>query len=673
MPSKTVQVSQLVESAVNKQHMFAPGSGCERAPRLVDICGQQDGPYLEKVFAAHLVGGIDEDALKRLVEWPDALTTTEERELRRRCAWPAYVIREGSSLVGLLVPPAPKDMYMTTLGWSEPLRMEWLAVDRKGAEAVGIGPYSTTERLRALGDVVQSILFLHTKHVALGDLHQGNVLMSRDARTTLLIDCESMAGPAWGRALPGGKAPEPYMAALGAGVGDASLTSDWLRMSYMTQTLITGRTDEIALNDAVLGVVGQGVFDAMEAALVRHQATELHIFWWQEAASYWIQDAVRATPRTVRGTAQAIEGGSPAEGVTSAHTAQGSNAAQALQATLHERREAGGTRPYGRSRHLRAAAAVLLVVALGSVLSVLPWFDEPSFIRVEGHSRVLTSLAFAHASRTGEPDAAYIAPSGQGFSAVLSAGEPDGPTLLVDDCGLEANWDIVRARLPARGVQRLVLLGGAGAAECVAAAKGSFGDAQVIVPGGLDRVEAAASYARYKHENGYAEAALVEADSLPSALQARLSEYPVLFFEPTAAGLPSATLSELRRAGAGGVLIVATRPLSEAVATELREWETKRFTYQDPVEFGIDVLRNSIEIARREGASLEAYVASTEDLGGFEVPRDGILLFISGCGRAPTDMLDLLAQPEVAKLALVGGQGAVCPAVEGQLRAAFDG
>ncbi|PRX52259.1 hypothetical protein B0I32_1329 [Nonomuraea fuscirosea] len=166
-----------------------------QAMRVVRCLGPDAEEYLYKEYTEEVCEGLRPQPMKDLVSWRRRLTVEERAELDRRCAWPMATVVNGGKIRGILITPAPADMYEDDLGDPEPRHLDVLARKPDVAFRVGAPYYESPVKLAVLAVFFDTMLWLHRHGYAIGDLHPHNALFSFDGLAgeprVLLIDCDS--------------------------------------------------------------------------------------------------------------------------------------------------------------------------------------------------------------------------------------------------------------------------------------------------------------------------------------------------------------------------------------------------------------------------------------------------------------------------------------------------
>lgn len=245
-------------------------------------------PYYYKRYLPELRAAVAVAALERMITWRIELPGAEQQRLDGCCAWPRIIVRAGTALCGILVPPAP-DTFMTRLG------------DRRKARSLsGLRLFASNvaehevdahvpEVLAALGHTVQVIRWLHGHDVIVNDVQPENVLVDEGATRVFLVDCDSMVSRHWGGAVAPPTAPE-YI--NGVVTGDPSPSVDLAKLAWCTFLLLLRDFAPRGVDDWVAGAMrryltGSTVTLLTEAIGNRVSEPRWDTFW-SERAGHWI-------------------------------------------------------------------------------------------------------------------------------------------------------------------------------------------------------------------------------------------------------------------------------------------------------------------------------------------------------------------------------------------------
>ncbi len=315
----------------------------------------------------------------------------------------------------------------------------------------------------------------------------------------------------------------------------------------------------------------------------------------------------------------------------------------------------------------------------------------PYITEVAGADRYATAIA---ASRLAFPDGSAthaVVCSGETWPDALGgsslAGVLEGPVLLVRHDRLPSGVAEELARL---GVTEVVVIGGEGAVDAeVAKAIDALEGVSVRRIGGVDRYETAAMVASEtvsalaKKGRGFDRTVYVAtgatfADALGAAPVAAHTGRPILLSRPSV--LPTVTADAVRSIEASTTLIAGGEGALEAtVAASLHDagaTTVERFAGADRYEtsyllavHGVDEGLAWKDIAIATGTNFADALA-----GGVMQARRGSVVVLTPPDRLPPapDRAIRLNRPEVEKVTVLGGEGAVEPIVRRQVRWIID-
>ncbi|TDD94651.1 hypothetical protein [Actinomadura rubrisoli] len=192
-----IQIDQLVLSGTS-----VPGGG--QATKLVECIAPDGGAYLFKSYTPDVRASVALKPLDAMVAWRLDLSDADRAELDVRCAWPRALVMEGEAVQGVLIRPAPDTMtdVIVHKGTSRPRPRHLSALARPAAQAdkLGLRYYEAPVKLAVLARFCGTMLWLHERGYAVGDLQPLNAMFSYEAHTAdvMLIDCDACA-PLTGR------------------------------------------------------------------------------------------------------------------------------------------------------------------------------------------------------------------------------------------------------------------------------------------------------------------------------------------------------------------------------------------------------------------------------------------------------------------------------------------
>ncbi|MFA1551017.1 hypothetical protein [Actinomadura chokoriensis] len=197
---------------------YAPAGG--QSTRLTRCIGPDGDEYVFKTYTPEVREAVRLPALAAMTSWRLDLDVADRAELDRACAWPRAVVLDGHAVQGVLVRPAPPAMFVDASGranaWSLPRHLDALARPEAKARKLGYDYYPPPVKLAVLARLLRTMLWLHERGYAIGDLQPRNALFSFDGRAAdvLLVDCDAcvpLSGePAHAQRDPEGwKAPWP--------------------------------------------------------------------------------------------------------------------------------------------------------------------------------------------------------------------------------------------------------------------------------------------------------------------------------------------------------------------------------------------------------------------------------------------------------------------------------
>ncbi|WP_131817264.1 hypothetical protein [Nocardia salmonicida] len=137
------------------------------------------------------------DSRQRLgewVRWRRGLSSRDREYLDARAAWVRHVVLDAdSNVAGVVVPAAPDEFWVNKRGTVSPRDMGEMLAQRERARRHDKEYFNVPHTMARLGHFLETLAFLHQRGVIVGDLHRGNVLISRFDTTpaTYLLDCDA--------------------------------------------------------------------------------------------------------------------------------------------------------------------------------------------------------------------------------------------------------------------------------------------------------------------------------------------------------------------------------------------------------------------------------------------------------------------------------------------------
>ncbi|MFV0460179.1 MAG: hypothetical protein ACK5MT_15555 [Actinomycetales bacterium] len=166
-------------------------------------------PIAFKEFHQHLeprVLGEAAASAATAVDLRDSLAPADRAELDKYTAWPRALVRDGTKVVGLLMPLIPREFFRTFTDHAgahdEPLTLKWLIATRTQIAAAKITGIDATSgpilRMAILAKLCYAVGLLHRFGLVYGDLSLTNAVFAATNDPTeppllRLIDCDAVA------------------------------------------------------------------------------------------------------------------------------------------------------------------------------------------------------------------------------------------------------------------------------------------------------------------------------------------------------------------------------------------------------------------------------------------------------------------------------------------------
>lgn len=151
-----------------------------------------------KRYDRDTVRQLQPEVLRELVGWPHRLDQDDRKRLLELCAWPHAVVVENRTVVGILMPLAPREFFFDTNSGPQPRAFTRVAVRVPDAQKRGHTYFDFPHKIARLGQLLVDLQFLHDNDIVVGDLQPNNVLTT-DARPVdgvvsahnYFLDCDS--------------------------------------------------------------------------------------------------------------------------------------------------------------------------------------------------------------------------------------------------------------------------------------------------------------------------------------------------------------------------------------------------------------------------------------------------------------------------------------------------
>ncbi|WP_067804362.1 hypothetical protein [Actinomadura formosensis] len=270
-------------------HVGAYASAGGQSTRLTRCVGPDGGEYVFKSYTPEVRESVRPDALAAMTSWRLGLSAADRAELDRRCAWPRAVVMDGREVQGVLMRPAPVAMFEVANGrtrtWSLPRHLDALARSEGQARKLGFDYYPAPVKLAVLGRMLRTMLWLHERGYAVGDLQPRNALFSFDGRAAevLLVDCDACV-PLSGEPAHAPRDPEAWKA---PGSGPFGVRTDMFKFAWLVVRSLQENTVSTALDPGRLRAVMQSrTCDVLvELCAGRHPADAVALL--RDKASVW--------------------------------------------------------------------------------------------------------------------------------------------------------------------------------------------------------------------------------------------------------------------------------------------------------------------------------------------------------------------------------------------------
>lgn len=277
-----VQVDRLVQAGA-----YASAGG--QSTRLTRCVGPDGGEYVLKSYTPEVRESVRPDALAAMTSWRLGLSAADRAELDHRCAWPRAVVMDGHEVQGVLMRPAPVAMFEAVTGrtrtWSLPRHLDALARPESQAGKLGFDYYPVPVKLAVLGRMLHTMLWLHERGYAVGDLQPRNALFSFDGRAAevLLVDCDACV-PLSGEPAHTPRDPEAWKA---PGSDPFGVRTDMFKFAWLVVRSLQENTVSTTLDPGRLKAVMQSrTCDVLvELCAGRHPSDAVALL--RDKASVW--------------------------------------------------------------------------------------------------------------------------------------------------------------------------------------------------------------------------------------------------------------------------------------------------------------------------------------------------------------------------------------------------
>lgn len=344
--------------------------------------------YIYKKYSTNTLSHLNIKHLEDHICWRHSLDSETRRELDSFCGWPTHIVEQNGKPSGVLVNCAPIAFWTQNGSTSEPrsaghiIEAEFQTIDMNA-------------RIRFLGKLMDRILWLHSRDLAVGDLYYANILFAEDGSPYLIdMDCSVLKGccpfdirfePAWSK--------EPNSARV------HSVASDWYKFGRLVvqivsrtigqRELMRGKHPFSPRDELLLQYFADGRYDDPQGIL------STVAFQWQHrgSAERLSTPEITRIPSTSRPTISTpVANGSPA--VKHAEPKQNATASNANTRTgqIDKSKASSTTSLASTVFHIAIALAIIylvmlaltaLVAGLTALLCYLPggvgeWFYKPA-------------------------------------------------------------------------------------------------------------------------------------------------------------------------------------------------------------------------------------------------------------------------------------------------------
>ncbi|MEV6341532.1 hypothetical protein AB0M12_43290 [Nocardia vinacea] len=151
-----------------------------------------------KRYDRDTVRQLQPEVLRELVGWPHRLDQDDRKRLLELCAWPHAVVVENHTVVGTLMPLAPREFFFESHTGPQPRAFTRVAVRVSDAQKRRHTYFDFPHKIARLGQLLVDLQFLHDNDIVVGDLQPNNILTT-DARPVdgivsahnYFLDCDS--------------------------------------------------------------------------------------------------------------------------------------------------------------------------------------------------------------------------------------------------------------------------------------------------------------------------------------------------------------------------------------------------------------------------------------------------------------------------------------------------
>ncbi|WP_157124719.1 hypothetical protein [Nocardia pseudovaccinii] len=151
-----------------------------------------------KRYDRDTVRQLEPEVLRELVDWPHRLDQDDRKRMLELCAWPHAVVVEDRTVVGILMPLAPREFFFESHSGPQPRAFTRVAVRVSDAQKRRHTYFDFPHKIARLGQLLVDLQFLHDNDVVVGDLQPNNILTT-DARPVdgivsahnYFLDCDS--------------------------------------------------------------------------------------------------------------------------------------------------------------------------------------------------------------------------------------------------------------------------------------------------------------------------------------------------------------------------------------------------------------------------------------------------------------------------------------------------
>jgi hypothetical protein len=162
--------------------------------RICRVAGTGQPGWLYKEYTPDKRRELNAASLEFLVRWRQDLDPANRDVVDSFCAYPRVIVYDGLDVAGILMDEARVAfLQLRPAREPKPRQADALGRRRDMAREPEVPYFTPPHKLALLGSLLDRLIWLHDRHLVIGDLQPSNILVTAgtDSREVYLIDCDS--------------------------------------------------------------------------------------------------------------------------------------------------------------------------------------------------------------------------------------------------------------------------------------------------------------------------------------------------------------------------------------------------------------------------------------------------------------------------------------------------